>query len=41
MKLITLAKIARALKEMQPVVRVPEEVRDRASRALARMLEVA
>lgn len=41
MKLITLAKIARALREMQPVVRVPEEVRDRASRALARMLEVA
>ncbi len=41
MKLTTLSKIAQCLKEMRPIIRVPEDIRDRAYRALERMLEVA
>jgi quinolinate synthase len=41
MKLTTLPKIAQVLKEMRPAIRVPEEIRARASQALARMLKVA
>ncbi|MCG0277675.1 MAG: quinolinate synthase NadA [Thermanaeromonas sp.] len=40
MKLTTLSKIAQCLKEMQPVIKVPEDIRQRAYRALKRMLEV-
>ncbi|KUK12215.1 MAG: Quinolinate synthase A [Moorella sp. 60_41] len=40
MKLTSLAKIAQALREMKPVVRVPEPVRSRAREALERMLKV-
>ncbi|KKM12457.1 quinolinate synthetase [Clostridiales bacterium PH28_bin88] len=41
MKLTNLAKIAACLKEMRPVIRVPEEIRARAYQALERMLKVA
>lgn len=41
MKLTTLAKIAKCLKEMRPVIQVPEEIRVRAYQALERMLKVA
>lgn len=41
MKLTTLAKIAQCLKDMRPVIRVPEEIRVRAYEALERMLKVA
>jgi quinolinate synthase len=40
MKLTSLEKIARCLREMQPVVHVPETTRSRAYRALERMLAV-
>lgn len=41
MKLTTLTKIAKCLKEMRPVIKVPEEIRARAYQALERMLKVA
>jgi quinolinate synthase len=40
MKLTTLAKVAEALKKRQHVIKVPEEIRQKAERALRRMLEV-
>jgi quinolinate synthase len=41
MKLITLEKILWSLEEMSPEVKVPEEIRVRAKRAVDRMLEVS
>ncbi len=40
MKLITLEKVERSLAEMQPRVTVPEDVRERALRAVERMLSI-
>ena len=40
MKLTTLAKVAQALKKLQHVIKVPEDIRQKAERALKRMLEV-
>jgi quinolinate synthase len=40
MKLITLEKIAWSLEDMTPVVKVPEETRLRARKAVDRMLEI-
>lgn len=41
MKLVTLPRLASCLEEMRPVIRIPEEIRVPAYRALARMLELA
>lgn len=41
MKLTTLPKIAYSLREMRPVIRVPEEIRVRAYRPLERMLQLS
>ncbi|MGI9951673.1 quinolinate synthase NadA [Moorellaceae bacterium AZ2] len=41
MKLTSLAKIAQCLREIRPVVKVPEAIRARAYEALERMLKVA
>jgi len=40
MKLITLEKLHRSLKDMQYEVRVPRETADRARGAIVRMLEI-
>ncbi|MEW6724268.1 MAG: quinolinate synthase NadA [Bacillota bacterium] len=40
MKATNLEKVARALRELEPVITVPEEISRRAKRALDRMLEV-
>jgi quinolinate synthase len=40
MKLITLGKVARALRELEPRVTVPEDIRRRALLAVERMLEI-
>jgi quinolinate synthase len=40
MKLITLEKVLWSLEEMAPEIKVPEEIRVRAKRAVDRMLEV-
>ncbi len=40
MKLITLEDLKRSLETLSPVVKVPEDVRQRAYRAVARMLEI-
>jgi quinolinate synthase len=40
MKLITLDKVERTLRELEPIVTVPEDIRLRALRAVERMLEI-
>jgi quinolinate synthase len=40
MKIITLADLKRSLEELRPVVQIPEDIRKRAYRAVARMLEI-
>jgi quinolinate synthase len=40
MKLTTLAKVAQALETLEPRVMVPEDIRERASRSLTRMLAI-
>lgn len=40
MKMITLDKVERCLREMEPEVTVPEDIRERASLAVERMLEI-
>ncbi len=40
MKLITLKKVARALRSLEPRVQVPDHIRDRALRAVERMVSI-